>query len=147
MIEVRAVTDPAGKVVAPEWLNRAEGVHRQLRTQLPGDYVGRMQVVFTGGGRMFVAMAGDDVVGVAVYRILENTNEGRKFYVDDLVTDEAKRSTGVGRALMQALEIEARRLDCDVLTLDSGTQRAAAHRFYFRERMTISSFHFKKPLR
>jgi GNAT superfamily N-acetyltransferase len=147
MIEVRAVTDPAGKVVAPEWLNRAEGVHRQLRTQLPADYVGRMRAVFTGGGRMFVAMAGDDVVGVAVYRILENTNEGRKFYVDDLVTDEAKRSTGVGRALMKALEIEARRLDCDVLTLDSGTQRTAAHRFYFREGMTISSFHFKKPLR
>ncbi|MFN0302041.1 MAG: GNAT family N-acetyltransferase [Burkholderiales bacterium] len=147
MIEIRAVTDPAGKVVAPEWLNRAEGVHRQLRTQLPGDYVGRMRVVFTGGGRMFVAMAGDDVVGVAVYRVLENTNDGRKFYVDDLVTDETKRSTGVGHALMQALEIEARRLDCDMLALDSGTQRTAAHKFYFREGMTIASFHFKKPLR
>jgi GNAT superfamily N-acetyltransferase len=147
MIEVRAVTDPAGKVVAPEWLNRAEGVHRQLRAQLPQDYVARMRAIFAGGGRMFVAMSGDDVVGLAVYRIYEDTNNGRKFYVDDLVTDKAKRSTGVGHALMQALENEARRLDCNAFSLDSGTHRGAAHKFYFREGMTITSYSFKKMLR
>ena len=147
MIEVRAVTDPAGKVVAPEWLNRAEGVHRQLRAQLPQDYVARMHTIFASGGRMFVAMAGDDVIGVAVYRVYEDASNGRKFYVDDLVTDKAKRSTGVGHALMHALEIEARRLDCNAFALDSGTHRGAAHKFYFREGMTITSFNFKKTLR
>ncbi len=147
MIEVRAVTDPAGRVVAPEWLHRAEAVHRQLRAQLPQDYVARMHAIFAGGGRMFVAMTGDEVTGVAVYRVIEDTNNGRKFYVDDLVTDKTKRSTGIGRALMQALEIEARRLDCNAFALDSGTHRGAAHKFYFREGMTITSFNFKKILR
>jgi GNAT superfamily N-acetyltransferase len=147
MIEVRAVTDATGRVVAPEWLHRAEGVHRQLRPQLPVDYVARMKVIFAGGGRLFVAMAGDEVVGLAVYRVTEDTNNGRKFYVDDLVTDEKRRSTGIGHALMHALESEARRLGCDAFALDSGTQRAAAHKFYFREGMTITSFNFKKTLR
>jgi GNAT superfamily N-acetyltransferase len=147
MIEVRAVTDATGKVVASELLHRAEAVHRQLRIQLPADYAARMKVIFAGGGRMFVAMAGDAVVGVAVYRVTEDTFNGRKFYVDDLVTDEKKRSTGIGHALMHAMENEARRLGCDAFALDSGTQRTAAHKFYFREGMTITSFNFKKTLR
>ncbi|MBD0336919.1 MAG: GNAT family N-acetyltransferase, partial [Cyanobacteria bacterium Co-bin13] len=30
--------------------------------------------------------------------------------------------------------------------LDSGVHRAEAHRFYFREGLVITSFHFAKPL-
>jgi len=33
-----------------------------------------------------------------------------------------------------------------VLDLDSGTQRTDAHRFYLRERMSITSLHFTLPL-
>ncbi len=40
----------------------------------------------------------------------------------------------------------ARERACDLFTLDSGTQRQQAHKFYFRERMTMTEFHFsKKP--
>ena len=38
---------------------------------------------------------------------------------------------------------QAREEECDTLELDSGVQRAEAHRFYFTSRMTISSFHFR----
>ncbi|KPC91164.1 GCN5 family acetyltransferase, partial [Streptomyces sp. NRRL F-6602] len=68
-------------------------------------------------------------------------------YVDDLVTAEAARSTGAGRELVAYLEDRARELDCRVLDLDSGTQRTDAHRFYLRERFSISAFHFGKLLR
>jgi hypothetical protein len=67
--------------------------------------------------------------------------------VDDLVTDEARRSRGVGRALLAHLEEKARKLGCDVLALDSGAQRAAAHKFYFREGMHIPGFCFRKTLK
>jgi len=30
--------------------------------------------------------------------------------------------------------------------LDSGTQRTQAHKFYFREGMVVTSFHFAKKL-
>jgi len=63
------------------------------------------------------------------------------------VTDEAHRSRGVGRALLNHLERYARDLQCDVLALDSGTRRTDAHRFYFREGLVIPSFCFRKTLK
>jgi GNAT superfamily N-acetyltransferase len=67
--------------------------------------------------------------------------------VDDLITDEARRSSGVGRALLGYLEQKARAAGFDNLTLDSGTQRLQAHKFYFREGMAVTSFHFMKKLK
>ena len=79
-------------------------------------------------------------------RMIERTLSFRELYCDDLVTDEALRSTGVGHALMEHMAKLARERGCDLFTLDSGTQRQQAHRFYFREGMTITSFHFsRKP--
>ena len=96
---------------------------------------------------MCVATEGGAVLGVAVYRVSENTFEGLHLYVDDLVTDEKRRSRGVGRALMDYLQGLALAADCEATTLDSGTQRTQAHKFYFREEMVVTSFHFRKPLK
>ncbi len=140
------VTDNSGNIIALNWLISAELVHRQLRPMLPADYVGRMREVFANGARLLVAINGDQVVGVALWRLVENTYEGLRLYVDDLVTDELHRSQGVGKLLLQHLEVQARTLGCHVLALDSGVQRAAAHKFYFREGMHIPSFCFRKTL-
>jgi len=140
------VTDADGRVVEPAWLDRAGPVHRQLRTTLPADYAGRLAQVFANGGRLAVAAEGETVLGVALWRLIENTYEGRRLYVDDLVTDAARRSRGVGKLLLGHLESKARGLGCDVLALDSGAQRAAAHKFYFREGMHIPGFCFRKEL-
>lgn len=140
------VTGVGGEVLAPDWLTRAEAVHRQLRERLPADYAGRLAAVFANGARMSLAAQGQAVRGLAVWRLVENTYEGRRLYVDDLVTDAAHRSQGVGKFLVSQLEARARALGCDVLALDSGTQRSAAHRFYFREGFVIPSFCFRKTL-
>lgn len=86
-------------------------------------------------------------LGVAGWRVVATTFAGRKLYVDDLVTTGAARSTGVGAALLGELERRARAAGCAELDLDSGVQRHDAHRFYMRERMVISSYHFRKSLR
>jgi GNAT superfamily N-acetyltransferase len=145
-MEIVEVTDDRGAVAAKEWLRRAEGVHRQLRPHLPPEYEDKMRRVFDGGGRMCVAVEGGEVAGVAVYRRNENTMYGTHLYVDDLVTDEASRSKGIGRALLGHLERKARAAGCAHLTLDSGTQRQRAHKFYFREGMLATAFHFVKKL-
>jgi GNAT superfamily N-acetyltransferase len=98
------------------------------------------------GLRFLAAYDGDRCVGVAGWRILALTSSIRKLYVDDLVTTGEGRSKGVGHALLAELETRARAAGCTVLDLDSGVQRHDAHRFYFRERMHISSHHFTKPL-
>lgn len=145
-MDIIRITDDAHAVVEPEWLAGAERVHRQLRPQLPPDYVRKMQAVFEGGGEMCVAVIDQYVVGVAVFRSFENTHAGRKFYVDDLVTDERHRSSGVGRALIAFLANLARSRGGSSMELDSGTQRTDAHRFYFREGFVITSFNFRKVL-
>jgi len=141
------VTDSGGHVVESLWLGRAEAVHRQLRPTLPADYADRILQIAANGGRLSVAVAEEQVIGLAMWRLIENTYEGRRLYVDDLVTDETWRSRGVGRYLVGHLEAQARTLACDVLALDSGVQRADAHRFYFREGMSIPSFCFRKNLK
>ena len=146
-MRVMDVTDADGRVAEPAWLGRAEAVHRQLRTALPADYAERLAQVFANGGRLAVVADGEAVVGVALWRLIENTYEGRRLYVDDLVTDAARRSHGIGKRLLGHLEDKARQLGCDVLALDSGAQRAAAHKFYFREGMHIPGFCFRKELK
>ena len=40
----------------------------------------------------------------------------------------------------------ARSVGCKSLTLDSGVQREQAHKFYFREGMTVVGYHVAMPL-
>lgn len=96
---------------------------------------------------MTLAAEGQEVHALALWRIIENTYEGRRFYIDDLVTDAARRSRGVGGALLAALESRAAALACNVVALDSGTQRSRAHAFYFHAGFSIPAFSFRKPLK
>jgi len=133
----------SGKLVGAEWLKNAEQVHRQLRPHLPGDYTEKMWRILEMA-RMALAVESGAVVGLAVYRWHENTSDGIKFYVDDLVTDQVHRSSGVGHFLIEHLEVVARNLGASGIMLDSGTQRTQAHKFYFREGFVIPAFNFKK---
>ena len=93
------------------------------------------------------ALEDDGVVrAVAGYRFQEKLLSGQNLYVDDLVTDSTHRSRGHGRRLLSWLVKEARAHGCVQLELDSGVQRFDAHRFYFRERMHVSAYHFVQPL-
>ena len=134
-------------VAETAWLARAESVHRQLRPQLPPDYVGRMGEVLAKGAQLALVVDDDAVLCVALWRVIENTADGRRLYVDDLVSDESRRSQGAGKMMLDWLETQAKAQGCSALTLDSGVQRQRAHRFYFREGMHIASFSFKKALK
>jgi len=143
-IAVVRVAGPDGKVLDAVRLGAAESVHRQLRPQIPQDYVGAMQGIFADGGEMAIAVDGPRVAGVAVFRLFRNTHVGLRCYVDDLVTDETRRSAGVGHALIGWIEAEAKARGCPGIDLESGVQRGRAHRFYFREGFIIPSFSFRK---
>lgn len=145
-VQVVDVTDRDGALVDGVWLERAEHTHRQLRPQLPRDYVGTMLRVFPQGGRLAVAVTAEAVVGVVVWRCYENTFSGKFLYVDDLVTKEGYRSLGVGHGLLGHCETIATQLGCAKVVLDSGVQRAQAHKFYFREGYSIGAYNFVKAL-
>jgi len=123
-------------------------VMRQLRPHIaPDDYLPTVKRMMTTDGYHLAACLVDGVVrAVAGYRFMEMLYCGKILYVDDLNTDEATRSQGHGKTLMDWLKAEARRQGCAQLHLDSGVQREAAHRFYFRERLTVNAYHFRVML-
>ncbi len=146
-LRVIALTDEGGAEAGTAWLARAEAVHRQLRPNLPPDYVGRMSEVLATGAQLALVVEDNAVLCIALWRVIENTADGRRLYVDDLVSDETRRSQGAGKMMFGWLEAKAAVLGCSALTLDSGVQRQRAHHFYFREGMYIASFSFKKVLK
>jgi GNAT superfamily N-acetyltransferase len=86
------------------------------------------------------------VVAVAGFVISECLAWGKYLYVYDLAVDEAVRSKEYGQALFEWLIEYAKHRDCSRLELDSGVQRFDAHRFYLRQRMSITSHHFSLDL-
>ena len=127
----------------PRW-DAAHPVLHQLRPHVSRAQLREVYAEgWSQGYRFTAAFDGDRCLGVAGWRIVATLHAApRKLYVDDLVTADAARSAGVGRALLAELRRRALEAGCAVLDLDSGVQRHDAHRFYLRERMHISSHHF-----
>ena len=124
---------------------------RELRPQLKSeeDFVRRVDDVQRPEGYRLVGSfedGEDDAAGVAGFRLGHSLAWGHFVYVDDLVTREAFRSRGHAAALMDWVLDEARRLGCDQLHLDSGSQRHDAHRFYLAHGLLIPGFHFARPV-
>ena len=151
--EVRHVTTDDGELTpdGEELLRAAEPVHRQLRPALKEgteNYIAIMKKIFAQGGRMLVAIEhrssfGQPMVslGCTVYRYYNDFSTGDlRNWVDDLVTDSVKRSSGVGRAILDVIRSETRRLKVEYVQLDSGVYRKDAHRFYFREGFIIHAY-------
>jgi GNAT superfamily N-acetyltransferase len=83
-----------------------------------------------------------EVLCVAGFVIGLKLATGKYLYVDDLVTAADQRSRGAGAVMIAWLKSRARSQGCKQLHLDSGVQRFAAHKFYFREGFSITSHHF-----
>lgn len=119
-------------------------VMSQLRPHLQREnFIEQVRAQMQDGYRLACALDGGTVVAVAGYRISRCLSWGKFMYVDDLVTDTARRSQGYGKSLLQWLTGEARDNGCAEFHLDSGTQRKDAHRFYEREGMEMVGYHFK----
>jgi GNAT superfamily N-acetyltransferase len=84
----------------------------------------------------------EEIICVAGFVIGEKLAWGKHIYIDDLVTSETHRSTGVGTFLINWFKQYAKEIGCKQLHLDSGIQKFPAHRFYLRERFNIASHHF-----
>jgi len=94
------------------------------------------------GFRVATVIHDDEVVCVAGFVITEKLAWGKALYVDDLVTDENKRSLGAGHTMIAWLKAYAHEQGCCELRLDSGVQRLDAYRFYDREGFARASLHF-----
>lgn len=67
-------------------------------------------------------------------------------WIPELIVSEDARSEGIGAALLQRCEEEARRQDCWSLALESANWRERAHAFYEREGLKDEAKAFAKVL-
>ncbi|MEH2223425.1 GNAT family N-acetyltransferase [Nostoc sp.] len=119
----------------------------QLRPQLEQTkFVEQVRYQMKEGYQLAFLEVEKQAVAVAGFRISNCLALGKFLYIDDLVVDELKRSHSYGQELFQWLIEYARNHECKHLSLDSGVQRFAAHRFYLMQRMNITSHHFSMEL-
>jgi N-acetylglutamate synthase-like GNAT family acetyltransferase len=81
--------------------------------------------------RLFVVELNGRVVGLAGIHVspsLEHDGDAAK--VSAIVVDEPFRRRGIGRALLDAVEAEARARGCILVFLTTAERRAEAHEFY-----------------
>lgn len=93
----------------------------------------RLQRLAVVGDRVVVAELEGEVVGLGHLQVAPTIEYDRPAAkIGALVVDEAHRGQRVGRALVQALEDEARLRGCELLFLTTSEHRNDAHAFYER---------------
>jgi GNAT superfamily N-acetyltransferase len=84
--------------------------------------------VNAGRGAFFVAYEDQQAVGCGAVRLIDaKTAELKRMYVEP-----ARRGRGIGRALLEALEAEARQLGAGRIVLETGARQTAAVALYAR---------------
>ena len=88
-----------------------------------------------------------EATAVIGFRYVQFLFCGKHFYIDDLSTLPEARSKGYGGMLLDYVAELARAAGYDVITLDSGHHRHAAHRLYLNKGFAITAHHFVKKLK
>jgi GNAT superfamily N-acetyltransferase len=104
----------------------------------------RLRIV---GDRVVVADLDGAVVGLAHLHVtpaIERDRPAAK--IGALVVDEAHRGHGIGRALVEEMEAEARTRGCELLFLTTAARRKDAHEFYASVGLTETGKRFAKEL-
>jgi len=136
-----------GLANTPEQVGRCSSVMLELRPQIKAiDFAARVLLQQKEGYQLAFLELDGAIRSVAGIRIMNLLFSGRTLYIDDLVTHDSDRSRGFGAALFDWLVDYAKEQGCEHLTLDSGVQRFAAHRFYLNRGMDITSHHFDLKL-
>ncbi|AWB65901.1 GNAT family N-acetyltransferase [Saccharobesus litoralis] len=115
----------------------------QLRTQYTAkSIVAQIKKQQAQGYQLAYVQKDQQILGVAGFIVGEKLAWGKYLYIDDLVTNQNYRSTGVGTLLINWFKNYCQQMGCEQLHLDSGIQKFAAHRFYLTNRFNIASHHF-----
>src|SRR5919199_3650738 len=107
----------------------------------------RLDALVAAGDRLVVAELNGQIVGLADLHVspsLEHERPAAKLAA--LVVDERYRGAGVGRALVEAMEAEARARGCAVFFVTTAERRADAHAFYERIGLDYTGRRYAKTL-
>jgi ribosomal protein S18 acetylase RimI-like enzyme len=107
----------------------------------------RLERLVIVGDRVVVAVVDNQVVGLAQLHAsptIEHERPAAK--ISALVVDESRRGQGIGRALVEEMEAEARARRCVLLFLTTAARREDAQAFYRRVGLEETGTRFTKTL-
>ena len=131
---MHADRDP-GPLIREAQAADAEAVARLLgELGYPADLAtveARLERLAIVGDRVLVAEVDGEVAGFAHLQVTPAIEYDRPVAkIGALIVEESRRRTGIGRALVDAVESEARARNCGVLFLTTSEHRDDAHAFY-----------------
>jgi GNAT superfamily N-acetyltransferase len=107
----------------------------------------RIERMLAAGDRLVVAEVAGRVAGLANLHVSPSIEyDAPAAKLGALVVDEVHRGIGVGRALVAAMEEEARARGCAIFFLTTAARRRDAHLFYERLGFEQTGRRYAKPL-
>ena len=129
-----------------DWQSAYPLLRQQNKTLTITKYRKLLPAMQEKGYRCVGAFSGGELMGIMGFWI------GHRFWcekyidLDNVVVDEAARSRGIGKKLLDWAEAEGRRQGCKLAVLDSYTTAPRAHRFYYRAGYVALGYHVTKQL-
>jgi len=108
------------------------------------DYKEMLRDMIVHGYRMAGVYDSDKCIGLSGFWISTKIYCGKYVELDNVVIDKDHRSKGIGKILLDWIELEAIKEGCKAVILDAYVENTGAHRFYNREGFTITGHHFIK---
>jgi GNAT superfamily N-acetyltransferase len=123
-------------------------VMHELRPHLKEDSFVALVTEMIKEGYRLAFIEGDEGYAISAigFRYQQFLYSGKHFYIDDLSTLPEARGKGHAGRLLDHVCALAKQQGFNVVTLDSGHQRFAAHRLYLNKGFVIASHHFSKKL-
>lgn len=113
----------------------------------PSEVPRRLEAFAEGPGKVLVAVDGSGVIGVVtVNRLALLHRDTPVAFLNALVVHADHRGRGVGRALVDAVQSQARDWGCATVELTSRDDRQGAHQFYARLGFTTRSRKFVRAV-
>ena len=84
------------------------------------------------------------LVGVSSGWITIRFYSGKQLEIDNVIIDDAIRSAGFGKILLEHIEAWAKERDCKTVELNTYISNSRSHKFYFNRGYVIAGYHFQK---
>lgn len=89
---------------------------------------------------------GEKLMGVCGMWFQTRHYAGRSLEVDHVIIDEAYRSQGIGKKMMEFVYDYAKKKTCNWVELNTYVSNFPSHKFYYNEGFVAKGYHFVKPL-
>jgi len=121
---------------------------QELNPSLSKAHFERYTAEMLASGNYYLLRAEKDqkLLGLSGYWIATKYYCAKYLEIDNFIVDSKYRNKGIGVALLNHMEAEAKTLGCKTIMLDAYVENFAAHRFYYRHGFKGRGFHHLKEL-